>query len=409
MIFWVIAFALAACVVALLGLAMLRSRGDAVSAAEYDIRIYRDQLRDVDRDLARGVIADGDADRVRAEISRRILAADDRRKKAGQKSGSQGRPSFGVVLVIGFVLIGGALLLYRDLGAPGYGDLGLDQRKELAEQARRSRPDQTAAEATLPPQPPVEGLSEDYLKLVERLRETVAERPGDAQGLALLARNEAAVGNFQAAYKAQEDLIRAKGDGASAQDYADYADMLILAAGGYVSPQAERALAAALERDSGNEPALYYWGLMMSQTGRPDVAYKIWSRLLRQSPPDAPWSEPIKAQIEEVAFLAGIEYTPPPTTLPPRGPSAEDVEAASDMSEEDRMDMVRGMVQQLNDRLASEGGAPSEWARLIGALGVLGETDRARAIYDEALGVFAGNDAALEPIRAAARRAGIAE
>ena len=35
------------------------------------------------------------------------------------------------------------------------------------------------------------------------------------------------------------------------------------------------------------------------------------------------------------------------------------------------------MVNQLSERLASEGGSPEEWARLIAALGVLGEGQRA--------------------------------
>ena len=47
------------------------------------------------------------------------------------------------------------------------------------------------------------------------------------------------------------------------------------------------------------------------------------------------------------------------------------------------------MVAGLADRLANEGGPPQDWARLIRSLMVLGEEDRARAIYAEALQVFA--------------------
>ena len=95
----------------------------------------------------------------------------------------------------------------------------------------------------------------------------------------------------------------------------------------------------------------------------------------------------------------------PPAALP--GPSAADVQAAGQMSAADRQQMIRGMVQKLADKLANEGGAAPEWARLIGAYGVLGETGRAAAIWTEAQGRFAGHDADLATIRAAAEKAGV--
>ena len=91
------------------------------------------------------------------------------------------------------------------------------------------------------------------------------------------------------------------------------------------------------------------------------------------------------------------------------GPSAEDVENAAEMSQEEQQEMIRGMVEQLNERLATEGGTPTEWARLISVLGVLGETERAQAIWDEAQTVFAGKEAALEEILAGARSAGLVQ
>jgi cytochrome c-type biogenesis protein CcmH len=83
--------------------------------------------------------------------------------------------------------------------------------------------------------------------------------------------------------------------------------------------------------------------------------------------------------------------------------------AAQDMSEEDRAAMIGGMVSSLSERLANEGGPPEEWAQLIRALGVLGETERAAAIWGEAQEVFAASDAAISTIRSAARAAGVAE
>ena len=76
MTFWIITCGLALAVAALIAIAMLRTRAGTEPAAAFDLRVYRDQLKEVDRDLARGVIGAADAERIKSEISRRILAAD---------------------------------------------------------------------------------------------------------------------------------------------------------------------------------------------------------------------------------------------------------------------------------------------------------------------------------------------
>jgi len=383
-------------------------RGDDDTTPSFDIQVYRDQLSEIDRDLERGVIAPDNAERARAEVSRRILAADAQAGQAQRSAAAGQLVTWGIAALVVIGVTGGSWALYGYLGAPGYGDLALKDRIAIAETLRETRPGQAEAEENAPAAPPTAELSSDYLALVQQLRDTVAERPDDIQGQQLLARHEAATGDIRAAYSAQSRVLELKGGAAQADDFTRYADMLILAAGGYVSPEAESALAAALDRDSSNGIARYYWGLMLAQTGRPDQAFNVWNRLLAEGPQDAPWIAPIRGQIEQMARLAGVQFTLPPVSGL-RGPTAEDVEAAGDMDAEDRMAMIRGMVDQLSDRLADEGGTPDEWARLITALGVLGETDTARDIYAEARETFAGNATAMELIEAAAGRAGVAE
>ncbi|MCR9127733.1 MAG: c-type cytochrome biogenesis protein CcmI [Rhodobacteraceae bacterium] len=404
MMFTVLTLVLAFFVAVILGLAALRARDSDVSAADYDLRVYRDQLKEVDRDLARGIIGEADAERIRAEISRRILAADAQSGAAPSKRQGPARLALGVAM--GAALMAGSWLIYDRLGAPGYGDLALADRIERAEAARSERPSQAQAEASLNPAPRPD-LSPDFIALMEQLRGIVAQRPDDLRGHQLLARNEAAAGNYADAHAAQAQVLRIKGASVEASDWADYADMLILSAGGYVSPEAEQALARTLEIEPDNPVARYYTGLMMGQIGRPDTAFRIWEDLLVKGPADAPWIAPIRSQIEEMAFRAGQHnFVLPPEDMP-RGPTAADIEAAGDMTPEERMTMIEGMVAGLSDRLATEGGPPEDWARLIGALGVLGDEAQAIAIYNNALEVFAGNDAALNLIREGARRAAL--
>lgn len=413
MLFTALAIGLAAVIAAILLITLLRGRRGEAPAAAYDLQVYREQLTEVDRDLARGIITQGEADRIRTEVSRRVLEAD---RTLSAQTGARQAPvglsaaMGGVVLAI---LLGGGWFIYTSIGAPGYPDLPLKARIAAAQEARETRPDQATAEAEAPALPGIEAPDAEHLKLVAQLREVVAERQDDLRGFLLLARNEAALGNFAAAQKAQARAIELKQGRATADDYATLADMMVIAAGGYVSPQAETALEQALNRDAKNGIGLYYWGLMQIQTGRPDIAFRVWRQLLTLTGPDDPWLRPVRAQIEDLAWQAGVsDYKLPPAPqadTPLRGPSAMDMEAAADMTPEQREQMIEGMVANLSERLATGGGTAAEWAQLIRALGILGDTGQAGAIWTEAQQVFAQAPEALDMVRQAARAAGVAQ
>ncbi len=409
MTFWVLILSIALLIAAFLSYSLLRGRRDAEPAAAYDLRVYREQLVGVDRDLARGVIGEADAERVRTEISRRILAADAQMNKKTSEVGPSRVVSLIVIGGLALILVGGAAFMYQRLGAVGLPDMPLQARIELAEDVRQNRPSQAIVEE-MTPAPPPKQLDESYASLLGQLRETVAARPGDLQGQMLLAQHETNAGNFRAGYAAQQRVIELSGDAATADAYADLAEMMILAANGYVSPEAEQALSHALDRDPNHGPARYYSGQMLAQIGRPDIAYRVWVDTLRDAPAGAPWAEAIRTQLDDLAWRAGVFNAPETVPIPGQsGPSQEDVAAAADLTPEERQEMIQGMVNQLSDRLATEGGTPEEWARLIAALGVLGQAQRAIDIRDEAVNVFAGNTTALQLIDAAALQAGIAQ
>jgi cytochrome c-type biogenesis protein CcmH len=405
--FWSVAALLSLGVAGLLIAASLRGRAEAGAAASApsdrsrDMQVYRDQLAEVDRDLARGTLDAAEGQRLRAEIARRLLEAD-RKQQAG--AAAPGKTGGWIAAGAVALAMAGAVLVYTRIGLPGYPDLPIADRLAEADQAMKNRPSQADWVARLPvpalPQPDAE-----FLALMDKLRAAVDPASAtDTRGLDLLARNEAALGNYAAAIAAQQRLIAVKGDAATADDHAGLAEILITQAQGYVSPEAEQALLRALQIEPSNGLARYYGGLMFSQGGRYDRAMALWAPLLEESPADAPWVGPLRAQIEEVAALAGIRYSLPPV----KGPSAEDVAAAGDMTEADRQAMIEGMVQQLSDRLAAEGGSPEEYAQLMTALTVLGRMDEARAALAQARESFKGDATALATIEEAASVAGIA-
>lgn len=400
-LFWAIVVALSA-VVAVIFLQAMR-RGMPEAAEHPDLKVYRDQLAEVDRDMARGVLSPEEGARLRTEVSRRLIEAD-RALQAATVAPPRGGLWLGGGLALALVAAGP--LVYRELGVPGYPDLPVADRLAMAEDIYRNRPTQAEAMAAVPATPPAE-VDPEFAALMDKLRATVETRPDDPMGLDLLARNEAGLGNFAAAIAAQEKLIAVLGDKAAPGHFTDLARFMVAGAGGIVTPEAEAQLVAALSRDPKDGMARYLSGLMMAQVGRPDRAFDLWQPLLEEGPAGAPWVEAVRADIERVAEAAGIRYSLPEASQP-GGPSAEDMAAAAGMSEEDRQAMIAGMVDQLETRLKDEGGPVEEWIRLLNALGVLNQPDRARAALVAAETALAGDAAALEQVRAAAQAAGLA-
>lgn len=403
MLFWIIPILIALAVALLLARSLRATPEVGQSAAASDIAVYRDQLKEIDRDLARGVLTEAEAEAVRTEVSRRLLEADKRASEAQAETASNQGP---IAAAMVFALLAASFLLYAWIGAPGLTDLPMKSRLADIDAAAQSRMSQLEAEERARPNlPQAPEADPAFLDLMVKLREALESRPDDIQGLTLLAENEARLGNYTASREAQERLVAAYGADAPIGEKIQLVDLMVFTAGGFVSPEAESVLNQILQAAPSNGSARYYAGLLQAQNGRPDRAFPIWRRLLEESTPDAPWLPVIRAEIANVAAEAGIDYTPPPL----RGPTQEDVEAASDMSEEDRRAMIEGMVEGLADRLATDGGPPEDWARLITALGVMGQTDRARAISDEALQVFADSPAALMIINTARAGAGLTE
>ncbi len=408
--FWIMVAAMTAVVALAIALPFLRRARGAEPAAAYDLRVYRDQLREVDRDLSRGVLSADDAERLHTEIGRKVLDAD--RALSRQTTAPRGPGGTVALVLLGGLLAGSAALYALDLGQPGAPDEPLAARKADAGARYAARPTQAQAEKDAPPVtvPPADA---EYTRLIEQLRQTVAQRPDDPRGFALLAQHEARLGNLVAAKDAQARLIAVLGDKADATEHARLAALMIEAAGGLVTAEAEAEISRTLQMNPDNREARYMQGLLYAQNGRPDRTFPIWAELLARGPEDAPWIAPIRATIGDLAWLAGQPgYTPPEPSgaaagadLP--GPDAAAAQAAADMTPAERQQMIAGMVEQLETRLTTSGGSGAEWARLIGALNVLGDTDKARAMLDRGRTALADHPDDLATLNAAAGQAGL--
>ena len=218
--FYVVCCLIACATAALIVLPMLRP--PEVQSDDPQVALYKAQLAEVDRDVARGVLAATEADRAKAEIARRLIAASKQNKTIAQ--GPLRRP---VVFATACAVVLLSAGVYALLGAPGYPDMPREARIARGDEARAIRPSQSAAEALAPvfPEPKI---SEDYAALIANLREVVPTRADEPEGWALLSRHEAELRNYAAAAFAQGNLVNVLGENASEEDLRRHVDLLVL-------------------------------------------------------------------------------------------------------------------------------------------------------------------------------------
>jgi cytochrome c-type biogenesis protein CcmH len=240
MLFWLI-FALmtGAAIFAVLW-PLSRSRKFA-SEREADIAVYRDQLAELERDRARGLLAASEAEAARIEVSRRLIAADDAAGREKPARASLGRRRAAAVIALaGVPLL--SIFLYGALGSPGLPDAPLATR--LAK----------------PPE------QMDLAILVQRIETHLAQNPGDGRGWELLAPIHLRQGRTDEAVKARTNALRLLG--ATAAREADLGEALVAQAGGVVQSDARGAFERALALDPDNPKARQFLRLAAEQDAR---------------------------------------------------------------------------------------------------------------------------------------------
>ena len=360
MLFWLATGGLALSAVAILLAPLVRPPRDAAARADYDIEIYRDQLDELERDRARGLIDGANAEAARREIGRKLLAADaTRQEPPPSRSGRH----HAIIAVVALLVPALAALLYLDRGTPGLPD------QPLAARLDRLMPDDIDGEAVL-------------LARVEALRAHLRDAPEDTDSWLQLGGSLLVLGSDDEAVEAYRQALAASG---SRPDIASLlGEALVRSANGVVTESAHRAFEQALAGQPNDPRARFYIALSEFQAGRYEQALAGWQALSADAPAGAPWLGPVEARIRAAAEALGRdgdEAVAEARGAAPPGPDAAALEAARDMSAEEQAAMVQTMVARLAARLQDEPDDLDGWLRLGRAYGVLEEHDKAIEAY----------------------------
>jgi cytochrome c-type biogenesis protein CcmH len=343
------------------------SRGNRSQDDGSETAVYRDQLAEVDRDLAIGLINQPEAASARVEISRRLLAAADNQLKPPAGSSTRLRRMAALVALVGLPLV--ALGLYFPLGSPGLADFPLAQRTRTP------------------------GGTESLDNLVAQVEQHLANNPTDGRGWSVLAPVLARLGRFDDAVRAFRNSITYNGE--SAERRADLGEALVAAAGGVVTAEAKAEFERAVALNTDEVKAGYYLGLAAEQDGRSSEAASIWRAMLAKAPADAPWRPLVQAA------LVRVGGSPAPAL------SEETMAAAKGMGETDRSAMIRSMVDRLASRLKQNGDDVEGWLRLVRAYMVMGDTDKAKGASSEARRAVASDPERLRQLNEGLKNLGL--
>ena len=387
MVFALAAAGLTALAVAVLLVPVLRRERRGPARADYDLAVYRDQLRELESDRARGLVSEEQVEAARTEIERRMLRAARAREEAEaadearQAPGADTRPPWrrrAAALALGLCVPALAAGIYASLGTPGLPDRPFD------EAARPASDPATAA------------LMDDA---VERLEARLEREPDDLEGWLLLGRSHLVLQQYAEAARAlRRAALLSGGD---PEILSMLGETIVWASDGTVVPEAVRVFERVIEARPDDPAARYHLALARAQAGEVRDAYEMWLALAADTPADAPWRGDLESLIRQAAEMLGIAQgpipgAPAPAEAPP-GPSAEDMAAAAEMTPDERMAMIRGMVESLAARLEENPDDAAGWRRLARSYGVLGEHERAADALRRAVEV-APDD--LETLRA---------
>lgn len=346
---------------------LLRHRRAPAPRREYDLAIYRDQLKELDSDRARGLVEDAAYQSARTEIERRMLAL--ARAEPGAAETGAARParrSWRDRLALAALVVGvplGALGLYGALGSPSVPD------EPLAARAPQAAP----------------GV-DPHEPFIAELEERLAGQPDDVEGWRTLGRTYLVIGRPQEAVSALRNAwALEEGDPGIASELGE---ALVFEAEGIVTPEARDLFEEARAADPADLAAPFYLGLAHAQRGEPEAALAVWRPLYARAPGDAPWLDNLYELMAQASDEAGVEpperravaQQEPPSGMP--GAAAE-AETAGTFSDEERA-MIEGMVGQLATRLEEQPDDLEGWLRLARSYEVLGEKDGAAAAYREA-------------------------
>ena len=282
-VFWILVTLMTAAALAFVLVPLLRNRpAIAPSATDANLEVLRAQRREIDADVASGVLPSQERDAALAELVQRA----DQDLAGREAPAVRGGKPWPVAIAAGVLVPLVAFGTYLAVGTPRAADPAVIAAMKMP-----------TSDAQI-------------VAMVESLAAKMKDRPDDPQGWALLARSMAAIGRFKESADAYERLSKLVAD--DPQVYADWADSLGMAQGRTLAGKPYELAKQALKLDPQHRKALALAGTAAMDARDYRAASDYWSRLAAQIPPDSPDHAQVQSVLAEIAERAAATGSPLP-------------------------------------------------------------------------------------------------
>lgn len=378
---WLLFAVLSLATVALLLLPFLKATSDPRRRADYDIVVYRSQLAEIDQEIEEGLLTPEQADAARAEVHRRMLAAEDAelQRPLGRLFANNRTLRIATAAAIGLIVPVGAFAMYGSLGHPNL------PGKPYLWRVHNDSEFATAATA--------DGLAKE-----------VQANP-TAEGYARLGRTYFTAREYEQAAAAYRHAFALGAN--DAVSWSEFGEAVTVTSDGAVVPEAMTAFFTAYSLNPQSERSRFYLGLAEAQIGNLRQAVAIWRDLEKTSDPEAPYLPMLREHIKVYAKQGGFDptsVTPAPPdqkamgtamnamgkamAAPPPGtpnPHLQAPSSAAPAASPAKDPTVIAMVDRLAEKMEKNPTDVAGWQRLAHAYVVMGDAAKARAAAERAV------------------------
>jgi cytochrome c-type biogenesis protein CcmH len=396
------------------------------ATATSEIEACRDQLAQVEKEAAAGLIESDQAETARVAITRRLLTAV--RAFVPPPVGiSIGERNFAAAAVAAVVVLGSVGLSLLDdspnLSVSSARSAGQPAASVVEQLAVATQAQGEEVQSLNPAQSRAGNVDEMIARLIERLN----RNPKDAEGWRMLGWSYFNTDRFAQSSAAYAKAIEL--NPGNAELTSSRGEALVRAADGRVTEEAKAMFAQTLRLDPKDPRGRFFVGLAKEQTGDNTAALDDWIAILNDTDANEPWVGDLMQRVTELGQETGVdvsarlhrakpaggeelsampqqeEATPAGAAAGPRsgGPSAAGLRNADPIMSPDRTAMIKGMVDRLASRLDQSPRDVEGWIKLMRSRQVLGETEGAEQTFRRALDVFKDAPLEQEQISAAAR------
>ncbi|MEP6819969.1 MAG: c-type cytochrome biogenesis protein CcmI [bacterium] len=287
-LFWLICAGLVAIALAFL-LPTLLERAPNVNENDKELanlEVYRDQLSELDADLANGIVSPEQYRQDRDEIERRLLDDVATKAEAVDRKSKPVVAGRGAVYAVALGIPAVAVVLYLLVG------------------------NRTALSGVPPQSLPASGLQRDGQMSQQQIEANVAalakrmeQNPGDANGWAMLGRSYINFEKYSDASNAYAKAVALKTDDADL--LIEYAFALAMSNGRQLQGRPAELIQQALKIAPENPNALQLAGRAEFEAKNYKQAIAYWQKLLEKSSGNSELKQSISKQIGEAKSLAG--------------------------------------------------------------------------------------------------------